>query len=340
MLGQIRECMSKPIQPWPVDDALAVGRRVLIEEADCLTTAANKLGTEFVNTVKAILKCKGRIIVSGVGKSGHVGRKIAATLASTGTPAFFVHAAEAGHGDLGMITSRDIVLVISNSGESEEVINIASFSKRFGAFIIGMTSRHNSSVAKLSDINLFIEVEKEACPLGVAPTSSTTLQLAVGDAIAMATLTLRGFSTEDFARTHPLGQLGRKYYLRVKDVMHGIDSVPSVAPATKLKDALPLMAIGRTGALLVLNNQSLVGIFTDSDLRRLITNSVNNFDSKLKLPINEFVTRNPMTIESSQLASEALQIFESKRISRLICIEKSKVQGLLSWQNLLDHKVT
>lgn len=331
--------MPNSHQSWPVGDVLAVGRRVLIEEATSLINAADKLGEEFINAVEAILLCTGRIIVSGVGKSGHVGRKIAATFASTGTPAFFVHAAEAGHGDLGMITSKDLLLVISNSGESEEVINIASFSKRFGVFIIGMSGRPSSRIAELSDIHLHTEIEKEACPLGVAPTTSTTLQLAMGDAIAMATLARRGFSTKDFARTHPLGQLGRKYYLRVKDVMQPIDKVPSATPSTKLKDAIPEMAIGRMGALLVLNNQSLIGIFTDSDLRRLITKSNGNFDSKLELPIVDFVTHNPSTIESSQLASEALQLFETHRISRLVCTEGSKVLGLLALHNLLEHKI-
>jgi arabinose-5-phosphate isomerase len=331
--------MNKVDTPWPVDDVLAIGRRVLCEEADSLLNAANRLNFDFVHVVEAILGCIGRVVVSGVGKSGHVGRKIAATLASTGTPSFFVHAAEAGHGDLGMITSKDIVLVISNSGESEEVINIASFSKRFGAFVIGMTGRPTSSVANLCDLHLHTEVEKEACPLGVAPTTSTTLQLAIGDAIAMATLARRGFSTNDFARTHPLGQLGRRYYLRVSDVMQGIADVPSAPPNAKLKDVIPEMSIGRMGALLVLQENKLVGIFTDSDLRRLITKSNGYFDYKLELPIEQFVTRSPMTIEIGQLASEALRIFESKRVSRLVCTEGLKVVGLLAWQDILKHKI-
>jgi arabinose-5-phosphate isomerase len=324
---------------WPQSDVLAIGRRVLNAEADCLASAANSLNNTFVDAVEAILLCKGRLVVSGVGKSGHIGRKIAATFASTGTPAFFVHAAEAGHGDLGMITSKDIVIAISNSGESEEVINITSFSKRFGAFVIGMTGRPESHIARLCDLHLHTEIESEACPLGVAPTSSTTLQLAMGDALAMATLARRGFGTEDFARTHPLGQLGRRYYLRVKDVMQGIANVPSSSPETRLKDAIPTMAIGRMGALLVLKDQSLVGIFTDSDLRRLIAQSESSFDSKLESPIDNFVTRSPMTIETEQLASEALLVFESKRVSRLVCVEGDKVLGLLAWHNLLEHKV-
>ncbi len=332
--------MSNLNQPWPDVDSLAVGRRVLMEEAQCLVDAANGLNKNFEEAVDALIRCVGRIVVSGVGKSGHIGRKIAATLASTGTPAFFVHAAEAGHGDLGMITSNDVVIVISNSGESEEVINIASFSKRFGAFIIGMTGNPASSLANLSNILIHTKIEKEACPLGVAPTSSTTLQLAMGDALAMAALARRGFSTEDFARTHPLGQLGRRYYLRVRDVMQSITDLPSVAPHVKLKDTIPEMAIGRMGAVVVLAKQSLVGIFTDSDLRRLISKANGNFDHWLEKPIEEFVTRQPMTIETSQLASEALNLFELKRISRLVCIEDEKVVGLLALHNLLEHKIT
>lgn len=331
--------MPKHQKPWPISDTLAVGRRVLVEEANCLVSAADLLNGSFVDAVETILLCKGRVVVSGVGKSGHVGRKIAATFASTGTPAFFVHAAEAGHGDLGMITSKDIVIVISNSGESDEVINIASFSKRFGAFILGMTGRHDSRVAKLCNLHIHTKIDSEACPLGVAPTTSTTLQLAMGDALAMATLARRGFSTEDFARTHPLGQLGRRHYLRVKDVMQGIADVPYALPEARLKDVIPAMAIGRMGALLVLKDQALIGIFTDSDLRRLISQPDGNFHSRLEEPIERFVTRSPMTIETGQLASEALQLFEAKRISRLVCVESEKVLGLLAWHNLLEHKV-
>lgn len=331
--------MSEASAPWPLGDTLAIGKRVLLEEADCLVKAANRLDPHFVAAVDAILACSSRVVVSGVGKSGHVGRKIAATLASTGTPAFFVHAAEAGHGDLGMITAEDVVIAISNSGESEEVINIASFAKRFGAKVIGMTSNPSSRLAKLSELLLDTTIEREACPLGVAPTSSTTLQLAMGDALAMAALARRGFTTQDFARTHPLGQLGRRYYLRVQDVMQGISEIPHSSPATKLNEVIPAMAIGRTGALLVLEGQELVGIFTDSDLRRLISQSQGRFDDKLDQPVSEFVTRNPMTIDAGQLASEALRIFEERRISRLVCVEGSKVVGLLAWHNLLHHKV-
>lgn len=326
-------------EPWPLHDPLAIGRRVLAEEAQALQRTAAALGPDFVRAVEAMLGCRGRVVVSGVGKSGHVGRKIAATLASTGTPAFFVHAAEAGHGDLGMITSSDIVLAISNSGESDEVVNIAAFARRFGARIVAMTSDPASRVAQLADLHLDSSVAHEACPLGVAPTSSTTVQLALGDALAMAALAGRGFTTEDFARTHPLGQLGRQYYLRVRDVMQGIAEIPHTAPDTRLLDALPEMAIGRMGALLVLRGDTLEGLFTESDLRRLITGSGGRFDALLQRPVGDFVTRQPMTIEADRLASEALTLLEEKRVGRLVCTDQGRPVGLLAWHNLLQHKV-
>jgi len=326
-------------QPWPLADALAVGQRVLAEEAQALQATATRLDTAFVQAVEALVNCKGRVVVSGVGKSGHVGRKMAATLASTGTPSFFVHAAEAGHGDLGMITQSDVVLVISNSGESEEVVNIASFAKRFGARIIGMTRSAESSVGRLADIHLNCAVSHEACPLGVAPTSSTTVQIALGDALAMAALAQRGFTTQDFARTHPLGQLGRHYYLRVRDVMQGVNEIPHAPPTARLMDVIPAMALGRMGAMLVLDEDALAGIFTDSDLRRLITQSAGQFDAKLLQPVGHFMTRNPLSIDAGQLASDALRIFEEKRISRLVCVDGKKAVGLLGWHDLLHHKV-
>jgi len=327
------------LDDWACDDPLAIGRRVLAEEAAALQRTAGVLGADFVAAVRAILGCRGRVVVSGVGKSGHVGRKVAATLASTGTPAFFVHAAEAGHGDLGMITADDIVLVISNSGESDEVVNIAAFARRFGARIVAMTGKPGSRVAQLADIHLDSSVTHEACPLGVAPTSSTTVQLALGDALAMAALAGRGFTTEDFARTHPLGQLGRQYYLRVRDVMQGMDEVPNCAPDTRLLDAIPEMATGRMGALLVLRGGVLEGLFTESDLRRLITGSGGQFDALLQRPVGDFVTRHPMTIGADRLASEALAVLEEKRVGRLVCVDGDKPVGLLAWHNLLQHKV-
>ena len=322
-------------------DIIKLGRDVLAEESKALLASAEKLDNQFLLAVEALLKCEGRIVVSGVGKSGHVGRKIAATLASTGSPAFFVHAGEAGHGDLGMITKGDILLALSNSGETDELVNFVSFAKRFQVKVIGITGRSNSAVAKLSEWHIDSGVKEEACPLGVAPTSSTTVQLALGDALAMAVVAARGFTTEDFARTHPMGALGRKYYLRVRDVMQPIGEIPHREASALLSEAIPEMAIGRMGAILLLNDDDkLSGIFTDSDLRRLIVQSQGRFDEKLSEPVANFMSSSPQTIDSQTLASDALRIFEEKRISRLVCIENNKVVGLLGWHNLLQHKVT
>jgi arabinose-5-phosphate isomerase len=320
-------------------DVLQLGRDVMQHEADELIAAASALGDSFVHSVECMLACKGRIVVTGVGKSGHIARKIAATLASTGTPAFFVHAGEAGHGDLGMITNGDLLIAISNSGETDEVINFVSFAKRFGVTIIGMTGSSASRVGRLSDWHIDAGVRSEACPIGVAPTSSTTLQLAIGDALAMAVLAKRGFTAEDFARTHPFGALGRRFYLRVKDVMQPIKDIPHRPASVMLKAAIPEMALGRVGAILLLDGETLKGIFTDSDLRRVISQSQGHFDEKLNLPVSEFMTKNPMTIDASMLASDALRIFEEKRISRLVCVDGARAVGLLAWHNLLQHKV-
>ena len=331
--------MSKLSGLSQLTDVASIGADILTAEAQCLVEAAGNLDERFTVAVETLFKCTGRIIVTGVGKSGHIGRKISATLASTGSPSFFVHAAEAGHGDLGMICEGDIVLALSHGGESEEVLNVVSYCKRFGVKVVGMCGRDNSSLARLSDIVLNTSISKEACPLGIAPTSSTTLQLALGDAVAMSLVSLRGFSQEDFARTHPLGRLGRHYYVKVADVMQDISHIPHPCPEVKLVEAIPDMAIGRMGAIVCLSNDTLVGIFTDSDLRRLITESGSKFVDLLDRPINDFLNHNPMTINIDQLARDALGIFESKRVSRLVCVDGHKVVGLLDWHNLLSHKI-
>jgi arabinose-5-phosphate isomerase len=320
-------------------DVLKLGRDVLLEEADALRASAGKLDGQFVDAVAALLGCQGRVVVTGVGKSGHVGRKVAATLASTGTPAFFVHAGEAGHGDLGMITGGDVLVAISNSGETDEVTNFVSFAKRFGVKVIGITGNADSQIGRLSDWHVSSAVANEACPLGVAPTSSTTVQLALGDALAMGVLASRGFTTEDFARTHPLGALGRRYYLRVRDVMQPIAEIPHRPATASLKEVIPEMAMGRAGAILLLEGESLRGIFTDSDLRRLISQTEGGFDAKLSLPVGDFMTPKPLTLDANTLASEALRLFEEKRISRIVCVDGTKAVGLLAWHNLLNHKV-
>lgn len=321
-------------------DVLKLGTDVLKAEADSVLRSATLLDQNFVSAVDAILLCKGRLVVSGVGKSGHIARKTAATFASTGTPAFFVHAGEAGHGDLGMITEKDVLLAVTNSGETDEVINFVTFAKRFGVKVISITGKPGSKVAKQSDWHINAAVKNEACPLGIAPTSSTTVQLALGDALAMAVLAKRGFSTEDFARTHPLGSLGRRYFLRVKDVMESIANIPHKDFTETLRNVIPAMAMGRAGAVVILDGDTLKGIFTDSDLRRLIAHANLNLETNFGLPIENFMTKNPLTIDQNMLASDALVIFEQKRISRIVCVDGKKAVGLLAWHNLLEHKVT
>ena len=317
-----------------------LAKDVLREEAQSILDCIENFDHNFIEAVNLLANCKGRIVVSGVGKSGHIGRKIAATLASTGTPAFFVHAGEAGHGDLGMIIADDVLIAISNSGDTDEVVNFVTFAKRYNVKSIGITGNKKSEVARLTDWHIDSSVKSEACPLGVAPTSSTTVQLALGDALAMACLASRGFTKEDFAKTHPFGSLGRRYFLRIKDVMQSIKEVPNKPSSILLKEALPVMAIGRMGALILVdNNNNLEGIFTDSDLRRLITLENSALDKKLNLPISKFMTKKATTIDVNSLASEALIIFEKKKISRIICLDKNKVVGIIGWHNLLENKI-
>lgn len=322
-------------------NSLSVAKDVLAIEADAIRSLAVRLDHSFVDAVEHILKCKGRLVVTGIGKSGHIGRKIAATFASTGCPAFFVHAAEAGHGDLGMITSTDIVIAISNSGESEEVINLVVFARRFGAFIIGITGRLNSVLAANSDLVLDASVEKEACPLGVAPTSSTIVQLALGDALAMATLTARGFSMQDFAKTHPNGALGRRLFMRVKDVMKGLDEVPHMPSSAPLLNAIAEISQSRVGAVVVVDEADcLVGIFTDSDLRRLLVRIREDLSGLNDLTLLDVLTQNPRSIPIDHLASEALAVIETQKISRLVCMDGDRVAGLISLHDLIENKIT
>ena len=317
-----------------------MGREVMEVESEAIAQAALRLDKSFFEAVDALLTCEGRVVLSGVGKSGHIAGKIAATLASTGTPSFFVHPAEAGHGDLGMIVSGDVVIGISNSGESDEVVSLLTFAKHFGARIIGLSGDPKSRLAKLADIHLDSGIQKEACPLGIAPTASTAVQLALGDALAMATLAARGFTTQDFAARHPLGALGRRFFMRVKDVMQPVEAVPHCGLKTPLLQAISEISKTRVGALIVTQeNGDLAGIFTDSDMRRLITQYADQFSKLLAKPIGEFITRKPKTISTESLASEALRIFDEQRISRIVCVSGEKVAGLLSWHDLLHEKI-
>ena len=316
---------------------LELARKVLRIEAREIEALAERLDANFEAAVKLILHCQGRVVVSGMGKSGHIGRKIAATLASTGTPAFFMHPAEASHGDLGMITEGDVVIALSNSGESDELLNIVPTIKRLGAKIISITGKTSSTLAKESDVHLSAEVSQEACPLGLSPTASTTAALALGDALAVCVLDNRDFSAEDFARSHPGGSIGRRLMTRVSDVMRTNNAVPSVADNASLHDALLEMTNKGLGLTAVVNSQQqLVGIFTDGDLRRAFASGVNASTAK----VAEVMHANPNTIQATQLAVEALELMETNKINGLLVTDKAgKLVGAFNMHDLLKAKV-
>ncbi|AOJ11310.1 arabinose 5-phosphate isomerase KdsD [Burkholderia mayonis] len=319
------------------DRALALARDVLDIEANAVRALADQLDGEFVAAVGLLLNCSGRVVVSGIGKSGHIARKIAATLASTGTPAFFVHPAEASHGDLGMVTKDDVFVAISHSGESEELVAILPLIKRLGAKLIAMTGRPASSLATLSDVHLNAGVAKEACPLNLAPTASTTAALALGDALAVAVLDARGFGSEDFARSHPGGALGRRLLTYVRDVMRMGDEVPAVPLDATLSDALFQITAKRMGMTAVVDEAGRVaGIFTDGDLRRVLE---RDGDFR-RLPIVDVMTRNPRTIAPDHLAVEAVELMERYRINQMLVVDdKGALIGALNMHDLFSKKV-
>ncbi len=308
-------------------------RRTVSMERDALTDLLSRIDSSFERACDLLLSCKGRVIVSGMGKSGHIANKIAATLASTGTPAFFVHPGEASHGDFGMITKTDVVLAISNSGASAELLTLLPLLKRLSIPFISMTGKEDSPLSDAADVNLDVSVKTEACPLNLAPTSSTTVTLALGDALAVALLEARGFTAEDFAFSHPGGALGKKLLLRVEDVMHKNGEIPQVPSGTPLKDALTEMTSKGFGMTVVMqDNGQLAGIFTDGDLRRCIDNNLN-INS---LSTNEVMTTNPRTISQGILAAEALGIMQDKKITALVVEdESSHVVGVLHMHDLL-----
>ena len=291
----------------------------------------------FIQSVTLLLNCKGRVVVSGMGKSGHIGRKIAATLASTGTPAMFVHPGEAAHGDLGMITHDDVFIALSYSGEASELMSIAPIIKRMGTKLIAMTGRPDSSLAQLADVHLNVHVEKEACPLNLAPTASTTTTLALGDALAIAVLDARGFREDDFARSHPGGALGRKLLTLVSDVMRAGDDVPVVTVDTLLYDALfEITKKGIAMTAVVDDAGRAIGVFTDGDLRRLIEKQ-HNFSN---LVIRDVMSKNPRTIGPDKLAAEAVSIMERFRINQLLVTDNDgKLIGALHIHDLTEAKV-
>jgi len=321
----------------PKAGTLELARNVLMIEAQEITALANRLDANFDAAVHLILQCQGRIVVSGMGKSGHIGGKIAATLASTGTPAFFMHPAEASHGDLGMITSGDVVIALSNSGESDELLNILPTIKRLGAKIISITGAVNSTLAKESDVHLSAEVSQEACPLGLSPTASTTAALALGDALAVCVLDCRDFSAEDFARSHPGGNIGRRLLLRVKDIMRTGNAVPRIKDGELLSVALTEMTKKGLGLTAIINAaKQPIGIFTDGDLRRTFAKGIYTNSAK----IADVMHANPNTIHMNQLAVEAIEMMEQKKINGLLVVDDAgKLVGAFNMHDLLKAKV-
>ncbi|WP_322881325.1 KpsF/GutQ family sugar-phosphate isomerase [Pandoraea sputorum] len=316
--------------------ALEVAREVLRTEADAIERVSAHLDDSFFEAVSLLLACRGRVVVTGMGKSGHIGRKLAATFASTGTPAFFVHPAEASHGDLGMITADDVVVALSNSGETGELVSILPMIKRIGAKLIAMTGNAASSLGRLSDVHLDAHVEKEACPLGLAPTASTTAALALGDALAVTLLDARGFGAEDFARSHPGGALGRRLLTFVRDVMRIGDAVPRVRSDANLSDALIEMTAKGLGMTAIVDaDDRVVGIFTDGDLRRLFKRTLDFTSLKLA----DVMKADPRTIDPDKLAAEAAELMERFGIMQLLVTENGRLVGALNVHDLFAAKV-
>jgi arabinose-5-phosphate isomerase len=321
----------------PSKTALDLAKQVLAIEAEAIQSLAARLGASFLDAVALLLNCKGRVVVSGIGKSGHVARKIASTMASTGTPAYFVHPAEASHGDIGMITRDDVLIALSNSGESEELLTIVPLLKRQGARLIAITGNANSSLAREADVHLDARVEKEACPLNLAPTASTTAALALGDALAVALLDAKGFGAEDFARSHPGGALGRRLLTRVRDVMRIGGDVPSVPDSAGFSEAMLEMSKKGMGMTAVLDAAGRVsGVFTDGDLRRTLA----HVDDIKAARIADIMTRNPRTIGPDKLAVEAVQIMEERKVNQLLVVTgDGTLVGALNMHDLFRAKV-
>ncbi len=298
-----------------MSDYITAGKRTISIEADAVRALENRIDENFTSACELLLNCKGRVIVTGMGKSGHIGKKIAATLASTGTPSFFVHPGEASHGDLGMITADDVVIGISNSGSSAELVTLLPLLKRLNIPLISMAGKANSPLAEAATVHLDISVISEACPLNLAPTSSTTVTLVMGDALAIALLEARGFTAEDFAFSHPGGALGRKLLLRVEDIMHAGSEIPRVKPDTLLSVSLVEMTQKGFGMTTVVDESDhLLGIFTDGDLRRIVDSGIDLSQSSM----TDVMTKKPLTIASNTLAAEALAIMEHKKITALV----------------------
>jgi len=311
----------------------ALARAVIETEAAAISALAERVDEQFLAACETMLSCKGRIVVIGMGKSGHVGSKIAATLASTGTPAFFVHPAEAGHGDMGMIKAEDVVLLLSNSGETDELNAILPPLKRLGVPLVAMTGNPTSTLARHADMHIDVSVAKEACPLGLAPTSSTTATMVMGDALAVALLESRGFTKEDFARSHPSGALGRRLLLHIRDIMHQGDEIPRVNEGASLSEAILEVTRKRLGMCAITGaNGQVVGVFTDGDLRRALKSAIDPHTT----PITRVMTRGGKSITPDALAVEAMQMMQEYRIQGLLVLDnQGQLVGALNFQDLL-----
>ncbi|SMN15809.1 Arabinose 5-phosphate isomerase [uncultured Candidatus Thioglobus sp.] len=315
---------------------LSSAKQVILTEAKSLTQLAEQLDQSFINACELIQNCTGKVVLIGMGKSGHIGNKIAATFASTGTPAFAVHPGEAGHGDLGMIEQNDVAICISYSGESDEIMMLVPVIKRLGASIIGMTGNKNSSIGKISDVHLDVSVEKEACPHNLAPTSSTTVALAMGDALAVSILTNKGFSPDDFARSHPSGALGRRLLTFVNTIMKTGDDIPTVSANTKLLDTLVVMSQKALGMVLITDNNNLLGIFTDGDLRRVL----ETHSDIQSLTIDEVMIPNCKSILADKPAMAAVQMMDEFNLNSLPVVdENNQVVGAINTHTLMQAKI-
>lgn len=316
---------------------LARAREVLETEASAILALRERLDHHFVAACRMILACNGHLIVTGMGKSGHIGHKLAATLASTGTPAFFVHPAEASHGDLGMIRAGDLIVALSNSGETGEVVQLLPVIKRLGIGLIAMTGNPASSLAEHADVHLDTSVDREACPLGLAPTASTSAQLALGDALAIALLEARGFTADDFARSHPGGTLGKRLLLHISDVMHGRSDLPTVGPDQTVSEAIVEITRGRLGLCAVIDDKRRVlGILTDGDLRR----GLDSIGDLRRTPVGALMTPDPQTIGPGELAASAVELMQKRRIQGLLVVDDDGcLVGALNFQDLLQAGV-
>jgi len=320
------------------EKTLAVAKAVLKTEADAVYGLIKKLDRTFEQAVEIIYSCNGRVVITGMGKSGIVGKKLAATLTSTGAPALFLHPAEASHGDLGMVTSDDVIIAISNSGETEEVLGLMPFLKRFNVRIIALVGNGKSALSKIADVALDVSVKKEACPIGVVPTASTTAAMAMGDALAVALLLKRGFKEEDFAVFHPRGSIGKKLFIKVKDLMHTGASLPIVAIKIPMSKALIEMSSKRLGHAIVIDNTGkMLGVLTDGDVRR----GLEKWGGRLfELTAGEVMTKNPKTVSQEELAAKALAIMERYSITALIVLDsKNRPLGIIHLHDILKQGI-